>query len=50
MNKKEKQFIINYLQKNLDESVQMWDEEKPRAQIVGFLQGTLKSLIHSLKE
>lgn len=50
MNKKEKQFIINYLQKNLDESEKMWKEELPRAQIVGFLQGTLKSLIHSLKE
>ena len=50
MNKKEKQFIINYLQKNLDESIHMWDEELPRAQIVGFLQGALKSLIHSLKE
>jgi hypothetical protein len=50
MNKKEKQFIINYLQKNLDESVQMWDDKKPHAQIVGYLQGTLKSLIHSLKE
>ena len=50
MNKKEKQFIINYLQKNLDESEKMWNEELPRAQIVGFLQGTLKSLIHSLKE
>jgi len=50
MNKKEKQFIINYLQENLDESEKMWDEDKPRAQIVGFLQGTIKSLIHSLKE
>jgi hypothetical protein len=50
MNKKEKLFIINYLQKNLDESEKMWNEELPRAQIVGFLQGTLKSLIHSLKE
>ena len=50
MNKKEKLFIINYLQKNLDESEKMWNEELPRAQIVGFLQGTLKALIHSLKE
>lgn len=50
MNKKEKQFIINYLQKNLDESEKMWGEDKPRAQIVGFLQGTIKSLIHSLEE
>ena len=50
MNKKEKQFIINYLQKNLDESEKMWDEKTPRAQIVGFLQGTIKSLINSLEE
>ena len=50
MNKKEKQFIINYLQKNLDESEKMWNDEFPRAQIIGFLQGTLKSLIHSLEE
>jgi len=50
MNKKEKQFIINYLQKNLDESEKMWGEDKPRAQIVGFLQGTIKSLINSLEE
>ena len=50
MNQKEKQFIINYLQKNLDESEKMWNKELPRAQIIGFLQGTLKSLIHSLKE
>lgn len=50
MNKKEKQFIINYLQKNLDESEKMWGEDKPRALIVGFLQGTIKSLINSLEE
>ena len=50
MNKKEKQFIINYLQKNLDESEKMWDEGKPHAQIVGYLQGTIKTLINSLEE
>jgi hypothetical protein len=50
MNQKEKQFIINYLQKNLDESEKMWNEELPRAQIIGFLQGTIKSLINSLEE
>jgi len=50
MNKKEKLFIINYLQKNLDESEKMWNEELPRAQIVGFLQGTLKSLIYTLEK
>ena len=49
MDKKMEKFIINYLQKNLDESEKMWGEDKPRAQIVGFLQGTIKSLIHSLE-
>ena len=38
MNKKEKQFIINYLQKKLDESEKMWVEGVSRPQIVGFLQ------------
>ena len=50
MDKKMEKFIINYLQKNLDESEKMWDEKTPRAQIVGFLQGTIKSLIQGLKE
>jgi len=49
MNKKEKQFIINYLQKKLDESEKMWDEKVSRAQIVGFLQGSIGGLIQSLK-
>ncbi len=42
MDKKMEKFIINYLQKNLDESEKMWDEEAPRAQIVGYLQGCIK--------
>ena len=50
MDKKMEKFIINYLQKNLDESEKMWNEELPRAQIIGFLQGTIKSLINSLEE
>jgi len=50
MDKKMEKFIINYLQKNLDESEKMWDEKTPRAQIVGFLQGTIKSLIQGLEE
>jgi hypothetical protein len=50
MNKKEKLFIINYLQKNLDESEKMWNDETSRAQIVGYLQGTIKALINSLEE
>ncbi len=50
MNKKEKQFIINYLQKKLDESEKMWNEKVSRAQIVGFLQGSIGGLIQSLEE
>jgi len=50
MDKKMEKFIINYLQKNLDESEKMWDEKISRAQIVGYLQGTIKSLINTLEE
>ena len=50
MNKKEKLFIINYLQKNLDESEKMWEDGTERAQIVGYLQGCIKSLINTLEE
>jgi len=49
MDKKMEKFIINYLQKNLDESEKMWDEKAPRAQIVGYLQGCIKSLINTLE-
>lgn len=50
MNKKEKQFIINYLQKKLDESEKMWVDGVSRPQIVGFLQGSIGGLIQSLEE
>ena len=50
MNKKEKQFIINYLQKKLDESEKMWVDGIPRPQIIGFLQGSIGGLIQSLEE
>jgi len=50
MNKKEKQFIINYLQKKLDESEKMWNEKVSRPQIIGFLQGSIGGLIQSLEE
>ena len=48
MNKKDK-FVINYLQKKLEESEKMWDEGVPRAQIVGFLQGSIKGLIQGFE-
>ena len=50
MDKKIEKLIINYLQKNLDESEKMWNDETSRAQIVGYLQGTIKALINSLEE
>jgi hypothetical protein len=50
MNRQEKQFIINYLQKKLDESEKMWDEKVSRPQIIGFLQGSIGSLIQSLED
>ncbi len=49
MDKKMEKFIINYLQKNLDESEKMWEDNTSRAQIVGYLQGTIKSLINTLE-
>ena len=49
MDKKMEKFIINYLKKNLDESEKMWDEKEPHAKIIGYLQGTIKSLIQSLE-
>ena len=50
MDKKMEKFIINYLQRNLDESEEMWNGDIPRAQIVGYLQGCIKSLINTLEE
>jgi hypothetical protein len=50
MDKKMEKFIIKYLQRDLDESEKMWVEGKSHAQIVGYLQGTIKSLINSLEE
>ena len=49
MDKKMEKFIIKYLQKNLDESEKMWEEKESNAKIIGFLQGTIKSLIQSLE-
>ena len=49
MNKTEKTALANSLQVFLDESEQMWKEGKPHAQIVGFLQGTVKNIISHLE-
>jgi hypothetical protein len=50
MNKTEKTALANSLQTFLDESEKMWEEGKPHAQIVGYLQGTVKTVINHLKD
>ena len=50
MNGKEKQNIKESLMLFLNESEKMWDEKIPHAQIVGFLQGTIKGVISHLSE
>lgn len=50
MNKKEQNEFAKSLQTFLDESEKMWKDGKPHAQIVGFLQGTVKTAINQLKD
>jgi len=50
MNKTEKTALANSLQVFLDESEKMWKEGKPHAQIIGYLQGTVKTTISVLEE
>ena len=50
MNKTEKTVLANSLQVFLDESEKMWKEGKPHAQIIGYLQGTVKTIISVLEE
>lgn len=50
MNNQEKTTLANSLQTFLDESEKMWNDGKPHAQIVGFLQGTVKTAISVLKD
>lgn len=50
MNNQEKTALANSLQVFLDESEKMWKEGKPHAQIVGYLQGTVKTAIDHLKD
>ena len=49
MNNTEKTALVNSLQVFLDESEKMWKEGKPHAQIVGFLQRTVKTIISVLE-
>ena len=50
MNRKEKEALVDSLQVFLDESEKMWKDGIPHAQIVGFLQGTVKTAISHLKD
>jgi hypothetical protein len=50
MNKKEKEALANSIQVFLDQSEKMWQDGIPHAQIVGFLQGTVKTVINHLKD
>ena len=50
MNNIEKIALANSLQMFLDESQRMWIEGKPHAQIIGYLQGTVKTAILHLED
>ena len=50
MKNREKTALANSLQMFLDESEKMWMQGVPPAQIVGFLQGTVKSVIRDLED
>ena len=50
MSNKEKIALANSLQVFLNESEKMWEEDKPHAQIIGYLQGTVKTAILHLED
>jgi predicted RNA-binding protein len=50
MTKKEKQILKESLENFLKESEKMWNEKISHAQIVGFLQGTIRGVISHLSE
>lgn len=41
--------LIEALQNQINESEQMWDDKLPHAQIIGYLQGTIKGVISHLE-
>lgn len=49
MKKHEIEAVIAALTKNLNESEQMWKDNLPHAQIVGYLQGTIKGVVSCLE-
>ncbi len=49
MKKYEIETLINALQKQLNTTEEMWNNKESHAQIVGYLQGTIKGVINHLK-
>jgi hypothetical protein len=49
MNKYEIEVVIEALRKQLDTTEQMWNNKESHAQIVGYLQGTVKGVISHLE-
>jgi hypothetical protein len=50
MTKTEKKQLRESLLKFLNDSEKMWNEKTPHAQIIGFLQGTIKQTIYHLEK
>jgi hypothetical protein len=49
MSKYEIEVVIEALRKQLDTTEQMWNNKESHAQIVGYLQGTVKGVISHLE-
>ena len=49
MNKYEIEVVIEALRKQLTETEQMWNDKTSHAQIVGYLEGTIKGIISHLE-
>ena len=49
MSKYEIEVVIEALRKQLDTTEEMWNNKEPHAQIVGYLQGTVKGIISHLE-
>ena len=41
--------LIGYINTNLAESDRLWDNKESSAYIIGYLQGTLKSLVDKIE-
>jgi hypothetical protein len=49
-NKTQQQQLVEMLQNRLNEVEQMWEENKSHAYIIGYLQGTIKTVIIELED